>query len=214
MTPSRTKVSAVLRSSARKKSKNTGPWSSPGRSDERLRRPAGQPSPRGAASPWVPPARPAPLPQLQLPSSLSLLPSPFPPSAQENPGSTALPGRGRSLGAPRPPPAPRPPRTRPRRVGGAAVQPRPPRQNKGMWGGGEKEERRPPSSPGPSAAQGRSLPLTEVRARHPTSPPSPDPQGPQLGGARWEEGSTPKVAIGRWRYAAPANPGLPTRAPE
>ena len=58
----------------------------------------------------------------------------------------------------------------------------------------------PPSSPGPSAAQGRSLPLTEVRARHPTFPPAPDPKGPQLGGARWEEGSTPKVAIGRWRY--------------
>lgn len=60
--------------------------------------------------------------------------------------------------------------------------PRPPRQNKGMWGGGEKEERRPPCSPGPSAAQGRSLPLTEVRARHPhTLPHTPRPEGAAVG---------------------------------
>lgn len=118
MTPSRTKVSAVLRSSARKKSKNTGPWSSPGRSDETLRRPG---SPLRAERP-----RPGSLQlaRLRSPSSscpLSL-PPPFPfPSFRPREAREHRTPRPRTVPR-RPPPAPRatPPRTRPRRVGGAA----------------------------------------------------------------------------------------------
>lgn len=80
MTPSRTKVSAVLRSSARKKSKAAGPWSSPGRGAETLRGPG---SPLRAERP-----RPgslqlarlrSPSSSCPLPSSSSLPLSLFPP---------------------------------------------------------------------------------------------------------------------------------------
>lgn len=175
----------MLRGSARKKSKKAGPWSSPGRGAEALRGPARSSLALGpSSSPGSAPPAPA---------ALFSLPPPFPfpsfrarePREHCTPRQRTVPRRPPPVPRATPPPGPPPPGGR---RSGASVQPRPPRQNKGMWGGGEKEERRPPCSPGPSAAQGRSLPLTEVRARHPHPSPPPLPPHPQTRrGRSWEE---------------------------
>lgn len=186
MKPPRTKVPAVLRSSARKKQY--------GRPLELRSGLALGPS-CPSRSPGSPPAAPA---------ALASSPSLLLPKRTQSASHSRVPG-GPSAPPPRTSPGPAPAGWAAQRGLGAARTPAPEQRNVRRGRGGAAQAALQP----PSKRRPRALPAAN---RGPRPPPPHRPQTPRARrreGWAGRQGSTPEVAIGRWRYAAPCRPGAP-----